>query len=59
MISQDKIAHDASQILAAAYEAMNFEVVKFTPSINNGCRYIGVKKDDQEFLVQIDVTEAK
>ena len=37
----------------------NVEVVKFTPSVASGRRYVGIKNEatGQQFMVEINVTE--
>lgn len=54
----EKIAHDTAEMVQDAYELSTAEVVKFTPSINAGRRYVGLKIDGREFLIMIEVKEA-
>lgn len=52
----DKVAHDSAEILSAAFKRdASVEVKNFTPSVQAGRRYIGLKIDGKEILVTIQV----
>ena len=53
----ESIAHDVELVVQAAYEETTAEVLKFTPSVKAGRRYIGLKAGSREFLITIEVEE--
>lgn len=59
MKSAEEIANFCEAQIAERLSHFNdSEILRFTPSIKYGRRFVGMKIGDQEFLVEINVTEA-
>jgi hypothetical protein len=60
MMTSERLANFIEGQLADKLRHFNdSEVVRFTPSIVEGRRYIGFKIDDQQFTIEINVKELK
>lgn len=59
MANVDSVAHKAEALLSYQLHATGYDVVRTTPSVKAGRRYIGVVVDGKEYLVTLEVNEAE